>query len=268
MSQSTRERAETRRPHSSRTLCDRIAALTIEALRFVPPTRVAETVHRWLDHPNGAPHERDPTALLAEAMSLATDLVLFAPSASGATAIDRLARRRKAANAEESLAIEALRRAQFRVTRVEAREAAGLVRLRDLISGELLEVVDKQIPTDAVGLRIAVRSGPLGDGRHALIGPITPLDDTACGVALGFRRPDGNGLSNPQRCAEAVYRHVLRHGGIEIRGLNAPSEDDAGPLDPEACDLADIAQDWARLQPDASPPRLDGPARARPHLPR
>lgn len=233
----------------------RIGELSAEAVRFVPPDRVGELMNRFLDCPSSAQQGRDPVPGVAQAMALATDIALFTPSASGATAIDRLARQRKPTSADDVVAIEALSQTQFRVARVEARESALMVRLKDLVTGALLPVYDEEIPANAAGLRIALRIGPLGIGRFIRIGPIIPIDDAACTVAFGFKRSGGNGLSNPQRCAEAVYRHVLRHGTLQIPGLNAPPDGfDADPLDPEACELTDIAKDWARLEPDASPP--------------
>ena len=65
-------------------------------------------------------------------------------------------------------------------------------------------------------------------------------------------------MSNPQRCAEAVYRHVVRDGGLEVPGLNRPLEDqqddDASPFGTEYSDLADIAHRWAMLDPSAALP--------------
>ena len=65
-------------------------------------------------------------------------------------------------------------------------------------------------------------------------------------------------MSNPQRCAEAVYRHVERDGGLEVPGLNRPLEDqqddDASPFGTEYSDLADIAHRWAMLDPSAALP--------------
>ena len=50
---------------------------------------------------------------------------------------------------------------------------------------------------------------------------------------------------NPQRCAEAVYRQVLRHGTLEIPGLNRPPEDWQDGLDDEAGELDLLALRWA-----------------------
>ena len=230
----------------------------LEALRFVPGSRIEQTARQWLAR-CGLP-EDDPRGLLvmADAIGFASDLALFTPSPSGATAVDRLLRNRPVAGGDEAAAAEALRRAQFRLLRVEAQEGEGAFRLRDLASGEALRVLDDSMPPDCVGLPLAARLAPMGDGRHVFAGPATPLDDAALAVAQGFIRPGGRGLSNALRCAEAVYRHVVRHGGPEIPGLNRPPEDgldeDAFPIGPEDSELDALAHGWAELEPGTEPP--------------
>ena len=59
---------------------------------------------------------------------------------------------------------------------------------------------------------------------------------------MGFVRP-GKGLANPQRCAAAVYRHVVRHGAPQILGLNSfPETED----DPFLFEFEDTELDSAR----------------------
>ncbi len=194
---------------------------------------------------------------MADAIGFASDLALFAPSPSGATAIDRLLRNRPVAGEDEAVAADALRRAQFRLLRVEAQEGEDTFRVRDLASGEALRVLDDSMPPDCVGLPLAARLAPMGDGRHVFAGPATPLDDAALEVAQGFIRPGGRGLSNALRCAEAVYRHVVRHGGPEIPGLNRPPErsldEDTFPIGPEDSELDALAHGWAELDPGTEP---------------
>jgi hypothetical protein len=127
-----------------------------------------------------------------------------------------------------------------------------VVQIRDLASGEMLRIADKLVSNNAMGLRMLGRTAPLADGTCMFVGPITPLDETAFAVAMGFVRPGSTGLSNPQRCAEAVYRHVVRHGALEILGLNSPpdeerDEDDL-PLGAEESELDTIARHWAGLE--------------------
>jgi hypothetical protein len=235
-----------------------IAGLALEALGFVPGDRIEQTARQWLAR--GGPPEDDPRGLLvmADAIGLASDLALFTPSPSGTTAIDRLLRNRPAPSVEEAAAADALRRARFRLLRIEALEGEGTFRLSDLASGETLRLLDEGIPSDCVGLSLVARLAPIGDGRHVLAGPATPLDDAGMEVARGFVRPGGRGLSNAQRCAEAVYRHVVRHGGPEIPGLNRPPEggpeEDGFPIGPEDGELDALAHGWAELDPGAEPP--------------
>ena len=75
-----------------------------------------------------------------------------------------------------------------------------------------------------MGADIAVWLAPLPGGSFVTLGPLTPLDAAALGEGLSFVRP-GKGMGNPRRCAAAVYRHVMRHGGLRIEGLNIFPED-------------------------------------------
>jgi hypothetical protein len=241
----------------ARGMRDLIAALSLEALRFVPGNRIEQTARQWLAR-SDLP-EDDPRGLLvmADALGLASDLALFTPSPSGATAVDRLLRNRPELSGEEAAAAEALRRAQFRLLRVEAQEGEGRFRLRDLASDETLQVLDDSMPPDCAGLSLAVRLAPLGSGQHVFAGPATPLDDVGLEVAQGFLRPGGRGLSNALRCAEAVYRHTVRHSGPQIPGLNRPPEgylgEDTFPIGPEDGELDALAHSWAELDSGAEP---------------
>src|SRR3954452_380136 len=60
-------------------------------------------------------------------------------------------------------------------------------------------------------------------------------------------RPDGKGLTNPNRCAEAVYRHVVRFGGPRIAGLNRPPEGEPWdfPFAPQDGPVHGLAFAWA-----------------------
>lgn len=228
-------------------LREHIAGLLLEATSFVSPVRVEETACGWLTRaePGGAPGEE--MLLVADALGMAMDLALFTPSASGATAFDRLARRRNGMGAEETAALEALRCAQFRLLRVDA-IADGAVQLRDLVTDERLQVLDATMGDAAVGVALVGRLAALGDGRHVFASGVTPLDDAGLAVIAGFVRPGARGLLQPARCAEAVYRHVLRHGTLEIPCLNRPPEGEDDDLE-EPGELDLLALQWA--EPDA-----------------
>src|SRR3954447_5781617 len=119
-----------------------IAELSLEALQFVPRNRIEQTARQWLARSGLAEDDPRGVLALADALGLASELALFTPSPSGATAIDRLLRSRPKLDGHEAAAAEALRRAQFRLGRVEAQEGEGTYRLRDLASGEVLHVLD------------------------------------------------------------------------------------------------------------------------------
>ncbi len=235
----------TRLAHTDR-LREHIAKLLLEAAEFISPARVEETARGWLSR--AEPVDDDPgreMLLVADALGMATDLALFTPSASGATAFDRLARRLGRVDPEQAAALDALRRAQFRLLRVEAPSSDGVARLRDLVTGEVLPVLDGSIGAEAVEVALVARLAPVGDGRYVWVGGTTPLDAAGLAVAQSFVRPGARNLLNPQRCAEAVYRQVLRHGTLEIPGLNRPPDDRENGLDEEAGELDLLALRWA-----------------------
>jgi hypothetical protein len=189
-----------------------LADLCLSAARFVAPAKVDKTVRRWLG--DGRRLDADNVDLvLGEAMALALDFALFAPSASGKTAIDRFARQHRPADAEEKEALCALRRARFRILEIEGQHPQDGVWARDLSNDERCHVVDSASWTGHDGLVIAGRLAPTETSGLLPVGPITPLDEAALAVA----RPR---FANPHRCADAVYRHVVRFGGPEIAGLN------------------------------------------------
>jgi len=198
-----------------------MADLRLEALTFVAQAKVEETARHWLADARLAEEDEDVAAFaLGEALALALDVALFAPSASGTTAIDRLARQHRPADADERAALDALRRAAFRVLRVEGPDPRGGHRLLDLATGERLRLLDPAFPDGCEGLALAARLAPAEGDAAVAAGPLTPLDDAALEVARARMRPGGKGLTNPNRCAEAVYRHVVRFGGPRIAGLN------------------------------------------------
>jgi hypothetical protein len=234
-----------------------MADLRLEALTFVAQARVEETARHWLADARLAEEDEDVVAFaLGEALALALDVALFAPSASGTTAIDRLARQHRPADADERAALDALRRAAFRVLRVEGPDPRGGHRLLDLATGERLRLLDPAFPDGCEGLALAARLAPAGGDAAVAAGPLTPLDDAALEVARARMRPGGKGLTNPNRCAEAVYRHVVRFGGPRIAGLNRPPEGGLWdfPFAPEDGPVHATAFAWAEAGPDVEPP--------------
>ena len=221
-----------------------VAGLLLDAATFIAPARVEETARGWLARVEaGRESTGEDLLLVADALGMATDLTLFTPSASGQTAFDRLARQRGRMGPDETAALAMLRRAQFRLLRVETGGDPTAVPLRDVATGELLRVLDDAIGPDLVGVALVGRLAPLLDGWQVFVSGVTPLDEAAYAVALGFVRPGARGPV-PQRCAEAVYRHVVRHGTLEIPGLNRPGDDERLP--DELGELDRIAQSWAK----------------------
>lgn len=236
-----------------------MSELCLTAVPFLPRAKLEETVRHWLAGGCRAQGEGHDAAAVGVALALALDVALFTPSAGGATAIDRLARQHEPADADERAALAALRRASFRIFQVEAPDPRGGRRLLDLASGDRFRLLDPGFPAGCEGLAIAARVAALEGDAVLTVGPATPLDDAALEVARARMRPDGRGLTDPNRCAEAIYRHVIRFGAPEIAGLNAPPEGEArgflfSPEDGPAHMLAFL---WSQAAPGSEPPTSD-----------
>jgi len=200
------------------------------------------------------PTIRGPPFVLADAVAFSIDLAMTMPSAS---AIDRLLRHRRPAPREKD-AIVALQQMRFRLLRLRASEASAIFLVEDIATGESLHLFDEDIPVSAVGQVIATRLCPvLGTDGHVTVGSTLPLDDSGLSVAASFIRATGKGLTNPHRCAEAIYRHVLRNGGAEIPGINRPPDGFDGKLEfpygPGDSELDALAFAWAELLPGTEP---------------
>ena len=229
-----------------------IGEFTLEAVEFAPTARMQEAARHWL----GDDDEKiDNPAVAADAISLALAVGLFSPSPGGTTAIDRLARQNKRRSAEEKAALAALQRATFRILQLDSAHPDGGYRVVDLATGERFHLLDPQVPLGCEGLRVATRLAVVEGETVVTAGPITPLDNAAFAVAQARMRPDGRGLTNANRCAEAVYRHVVRFGTIEVEGLNRVAADDgaAFPFGPEHGPLHALAQAWSEAAADQEP---------------
>jgi hypothetical protein len=84
---------------------------------------------------------------------------------------------------------------------------------------------------------------------------ITPLDAGALEVARSRMKGPGQGLTNPARCAEAVYRHVVRFGAPAIPGLNRPPAGTAWDFlfGPEDGPLHELAFAWSEADEGGGP---------------
>ena len=226
---------------------DRLLALTTEALAFVSRDRAEGMARQWLA---GVPFSNsNEQSVLAR--SLALELALSVPSLKGTTAFDRLARAMKGRPPEDVAAVTLLRRSRLRLSRLSGE------RFEDLATGETLPLLPTP-PSDAVGNNVAFgRFTTTEDGYILATGTLVLLDDGALAVARGFVRPGGRGIGNPVRCAEAVYRHIIRNGAstadwrspIGGRQSKLPFEPDRNPLDA-------LAAAWASLDRELNPEEI------------
>lgn len=236
-----------------------IGMLSLAAMRFVSQAKVDETVRHWLADGRVVHDKEHDVAAAGEVLALAVDVALFTPSATGTTAVDRFARQHRPADADERAALAALQRATFRILRVEASDPQGGQHLLDLATGDRLRLLDPDFPVGCEGLAIAARVAAIEGDAVVTVGPVTPLDDAALDVARARMRPDGKGLTNPNRCAEAVYRHVVRFGAPAIVGLNRPPEGTAWDFlfSPEDGPVHALAFAWSEAEPGSEPSATD-----------
>jgi hypothetical protein len=165
--------------------CHQIAALLASAMQFVARERGEATVRKWIGRDIEKLPEDRMTAMAADAMLLSADLLLSQPSASGTTAFDRLARSRANAPKAEAMAIAALCKARFRLLRLEEDAPMRELLMRDVVSDEVLRIVEAELPPLVAGTVLFGRVAILGDGLGCLAGAITPLDPAAFAVARG-----------------------------------------------------------------------------------
>jgi hypothetical protein len=251
------ERAESEPIHDIATLVERIHEMSLEAITGLPPAKIADLVGKWSCKAEFDPDDPDDAWFMAQAMGLAGLVILFTPSLTGASPLDRFIRdRRAAADGETRAALDGLARAEFHLLRVLSRAAQGCFLVEDLANGETLRLLDGGWPDRILQLEVAAWLAPLPSGDRLAVGAILPLDEAARDEGLSFVR-SGRGLVNPRRCAAAVYRHVVRHGGLLIEGVNTLAEEDIPddladqrePFDP----LHSIAEEFARTAQGQAP---------------
>jgi hypothetical protein len=229
--------------------------LSLAAVKFVPRAKVDDTTRRWLAGGQIGRDEERADDAIGDALTLALDVALFTPSASGTTAIDRFARQYRPADADHQVALDALRRCTFRVLRIGAPHPRGGHQLADLATGDCFRLIDRHVPPGCDGLAIAARVAAIDGDAVVTTGPVTPLDEAALAIAETRMRPNGRGLTNPNRCAEAIYRHVVRFGAPEIAGLNRPPEGEAQEFlfSPEDGPVHALAFAWSEAVADFEP---------------
>ena len=210
-------------------------------------SRLEETIRGWIA---GREPPDSSDAAMRRIMGMAVDLVLFTPSLSGTTPIDRFLRGVRPTTPDDKEAFAALGGARFCLVKVVGRETSDLVRLTDKLSGEELVLLDARLSPLAAGMDIALRLCPLASGRHVAISVFLGLDGAMLAQAMGFVKP-GKGLSNAYRCAAALYREAARHGAIVVPILSSIAEGES-LLDRVALsEVQGLALAWLSLNDDA-----------------
>ncbi len=228
-----------------------IAELLLEAMTFCVNSKVEETVRKWLSHADIAPDDPQAGDRAAEAMIFALELSIFTPSMSGVRPIDRMARQFKAKNFGEAEAAEALKMARFRLFRILSARENFVFEVEDMATGETFLLLEPSLTPSALGQDIAARVCRVGEELFVATGPKIPLDEAALAVAREFIRP-GTGLVNDQRCAAAVYRHLVRHGVNDGFGI-LPEPEYVFALSHPDDELDAIAWDWVELADGVQP---------------
>lgn len=182
----------------------------VEAIieRLVPQSVIQKTLRKWLVGHADLPEDEDAQTCL---FVMAADLEMFTPSTSGRTLVDRYLRAQAPKTSEDQRALQALSTAHFHLVRIVDREGPDLVRLKDLVTGESLLLLDERISSLAAGLPTAMRLCPLESGRHVLISPLFAMDEAMLDEAMTFVR-HGRPLGTGHRCAASLYRNVARRG--------------------------------------------------------
>ena len=237
-----------------------IDGVCLDAATQLPPGKAEELALQWLGKAKFQEDDSGIGIVALEAQFFAMHLALFTPSLTGVTPIDRLIRQRKSNfDEEKKIAMAALSGSKLLLLRLLSRASASEILAEDLTTGGLITLFDKDIAAPGIGMSIAARLCTLPNGLHGLIGPRLPLDPAALAVALSFARP-GRGVTNSQRCAAALFKHIVRNGGPRITGLNLiPAAEDQHAQGPghgaseEDCAFDRLAREWAALDTGADP---------------
>src|SRR5689334_23139926 len=181
---------------------DRLSALSTEALAFVARDKADAMACQWLGGTLSA--AQAPQWPIAQ--SLALELALSVPSFTGTTAFDRLARAMKGRPPDDVAGAALLRRSRIRLARISGRV------FEDLATSERFTLLPTAF-SDAIGDGVSFGLFTIIDDAH-ITAPRTlvPLDDAALALARGFVRPGNLGLGDGVRCAETIYRHIVRNG--------------------------------------------------------
>jgi hypothetical protein len=227
--------------HEVARLAQRVQDVGLDAVASLAAARIEDTAQRWLAKSPLDPDDPTSPLRVMEAFALASFLTLCSSSLLGVSPLERFTRQRRAgADDLTSAALDILTRTDFHLILLKARRSPQTLDVEDLATGNNLSLFDRDIPNGALSVCVAAWLAPLPGGAFVLLGPVTPLDASALAEGLSFVRP-GKGMINSRRCAAAVYRHVVRHGGMRIEGLNDFHEDalDEGAAAEEEHDALD-----------------------------
>lgn len=178
------------------------------ALGTITTNKLDETLEDWAK----GYIEEDPTEEQFEAMmALTSDACLFSPSMSGATSMSRFIASVKTDDPPSRQGLRVLSRSEIRFVRIVRRLDIELIELEDSISGERLVLIDNEFSDAADGLEALMRVCRLDSGRYFLISFPFVLTQSLRNIVETYIRP-GKGISNPYRCACAVYKHAVREG--------------------------------------------------------
>jgi hypothetical protein len=199
-----------------------------EAMMLISPRKLEAMVADWLKgHLDYEPDEAETDAIDA----LATDACLFAPSLSGATALDRFIAGIKTDDPQSKQALKLLSRSEIRHVRIVGRPDSDLVELEDCITLERLMLIDAAYTEASQGLECLMRLCRLESGRTVQINWPFVLTAAMKDIIATYAR-SGKGIANPYRCACAVYKRAARDGVIAM-----PRE----PFDDEETEQAVVA---------------------------
>ncbi len=231
-----------------------LRAVGEQALTHVPPAKIEAKILEFVGPLREMP---DVEFRAIDALGYALDLALFTPSLMGQTAVDRLMRSGKLITSAKREAALLLRNSVFRLIQITQGLGKDLYEAVDLASGETLVLFDQTMGLregDSWALRTCFY-----ENAHLSIGPVTPLDPAMLEIAKPFIN-HGRSLKNPLRCAEALYRHFIRHGD-PMAGVNPKAfEEVLFPFDKEDGPIHALAVRWADFdtlpEPSAAEMRL------------
>ncbi|MGE0224411.1 MAG: DUF2786 domain-containing protein [Acetobacteraceae bacterium] len=213
--------------------------LCAEAQGFVPRDRVERMMRQWLARAAAVQGEPPEDARVKRAEELAQELAASTPSMTGTTAFDRLARSVGNRSPQEAALLTALRRAQYRLLR---HTESGW---QDMAAGASVSVYPSAAIDPARTSLVFARFAPLSDGTLLLAGTAVALDATAASLAESFIRPDGKGLNQPLRCAEAMFRDIVVNGAHASAQAPEPRKAQRPlPFDPAGDPVDALAAGW------------------------